>query len=185
MVDLVSYSFIKSLGLEPYIYPSYQHEIPVLEGVRETRPRTYGFFHLRMALVDRFGRSFSCIRPFLAVDRDARDSQVLLGRPTLKDYRINILNSKDLWEFKRNPKVTRISPTKFAREIALSTPYTLAYQVKLYFRPFKASDNDDDMPGIDDPPDVSDTDLVNVPKRLRQRYRDFFSLVKAAKPTPY
>ena len=67
-----------------------------------------------MTLIDRFGRSFSYIRPFLAVDQDARDSQVLLGRPTLKDYRINILNSEDLWEFERNPKVTRILPTKFA-----------------------------------------------------------------------
>ena len=41
------------------------------------------------------------------------------------------------------------------------------------------------MPGIDDPPNVTNADLVNVLKRLRQRYRDFFSLVKAAKPTPY
>ena len=41
------------------------------------------------------------------------------------------------------------------------------------------------MPGIDDPPDVSDTDLINVLKRLRKRYRDFFSLVKAAKPAPH
>ena len=41
------------------------------------------------------------------------------------------------------------------------------------------------MPGIDDPPDVTNADLVNVLKRLRKRYRDFFSLVKAAKPAPY
>jgi hypothetical protein len=74
MVDLVSRSFVKSLGLEPCTQPSHQHEVPVLEGVGETRPQTYGFFHLRMTLIDRFGRSFSCIRPFLAVDRDARDS---------------------------------------------------------------------------------------------------------------
>ena len=41
------------------------------------------------------------------------------------------------------------------------------------------------MPGIDDPPNVTNTDLINVLKRLRRRYRDFFSLVKAAKPIPY
>ena len=41
------------------------------------------------------------------------------------------------------------------------------------------------MPEINNPPDVSDTDLINVLKRLRKRYRDFFSLVKAAKPAPY
>jgi len=41
------------------------------------------------------------------------------------------------------------------------------------------------MPKIDDPPNVSNTNLINVPKRLRKRYRDFFSLVKAAKPAPH
>ena len=41
------------------------------------------------------------------------------------------------------------------------------------------------MPKIDDPPNVTNTDLINVPKRLRKRYRDFFSLIKTAKPTPY
>ena len=48
-----------------------------------------------MTLTDRFNRSFDYIRPFLAVDRDARDSQVLLGRPTLKDFRIYIQNGQD------------------------------------------------------------------------------------------
>ena len=49
-----------------------------------------------MTLIDRFSRSFSYIRPFLTINRDVRDSQILLGRPILKDYYINILNSKDL-----------------------------------------------------------------------------------------
>ena len=49
-----------------------------------------------MTLIDRFGRSFSYIRPFLIINRDTRDNQVLLGRPVLKDYHINILNSEDL-----------------------------------------------------------------------------------------
>jgi len=106
MVDLVSVSFIRSLGLEPY--QKHQHIAPRLEGVRETHPKTYGFFHLRMTLIDRFNRSFDCIRPFLAVDRDPRDSQVLLGRPTLKDFDIVIRNSLDSWEFKRIPKVKKI-----------------------------------------------------------------------------
>ena len=41
------------------------------------------------------------------------------------------------------------------------------------------------MPKIDNPPNITNTDLINILKRLRKRYRDFFSLVKAAKPTPY
>ena len=72
MVDLVSVSFVKSLGLKPYI--KHQHIAPILKGVRETYPLTYGFFHLRITLTNRFNRSFDYIRPFLAVDRDACDS---------------------------------------------------------------------------------------------------------------
>ena len=65
---------------------------PRLKGVKETSPKTYSFFHLRMTLIDRFNRSFDYIRPFLAVNRDPRDSQVLLGRPMLKDFGIIIQN---------------------------------------------------------------------------------------------
>ena len=87
----------------------------------------------------------------------------------MKDYRINILNSKDVWEFERNPKVIRISPTKFEREMALSfsSPNALVFQLKLDFQPYEDPNNDEDIPRIDDPPDVSNVDLVNVPKRLR------------------
>ena len=88
IVDLVSISFVKSLGLEPC--RKYQYIALRLEGVGETYPKTYGFFHLRITLIDCFNRSFDYIRPFLAVDRDAQDSQVLLGRPTLKDFGIII-----------------------------------------------------------------------------------------------
>ena len=106
MVDLVSVSFVKSLGLKPYM--KHQHVAPILEGVGETYPLTYGFFHLRITLTNCFNHSFDYICPFLAVDRDARDSQVLLGRPTLKDFDIVIRNGLDSWEFKRIPKVKKI-----------------------------------------------------------------------------
>ena len=88
MVDLVSISFVKSLGLEPC--RKHQHIAPRLEGVRETHPKTYGFFHLKITLIDRFNRFFDYIRPFLTIDRDPRDSQILLGKPTLKDSDIII-----------------------------------------------------------------------------------------------
>ena len=73
-----------------------------------------------------------------------------------------------MWEFKRNPKVTRISPTKFEREIALSfsLPNALVFQLKLDFRPYEDPNNDEDIPRINDPPNVSNVDLVNVLKRL-------------------
>jgi hypothetical protein len=109
MVDLVSISFAKSLGLSPCTKRKHQHTIPNLEGVGETHPQTYGFFQ--------FNRSLHIRRPFLAVDRNARDSQILLGRPALKDFKINICNGNDSWEFQRQPKVTVVSPKEFAREL--------------------------------------------------------------------
>ena len=66
MVDLVSVSFVKSLGLKPYI--KHQYVAPILEGVRETYPLTYSFFYLRITLTNCFNRSFDYIYPFLAID---------------------------------------------------------------------------------------------------------------------
>ena len=123
MVDLVSISFVRSLGLSPCTRKSHQHIIPILEGVGQTSPRTHGFFHLKLTIIDCFNRSFTFIRPFLAVDRDAKDSQVLLGRPALKDFKINICNSDNSWEFEfeRKPKVTKISLHQFAQELTSRT----------------------------------------------------------------
>ena len=121
MVDLVSISFIKSLGLSRCTKVKHRHTEPVLEGVGQTHPRTYGFFHLRLRITDRWNRSLEFKRPFLAVDRNSGDSPVLLGRPTLKDFKINICNGIDSWEFEQRPKVTKVSPVKFAREISSTT----------------------------------------------------------------
>jgi hypothetical protein len=56
IVDLVSISFVKSLGLSPYTKLKYQHTLPVLEGVSEMCPKTYSFFHLKLTITDCFNR---------------------------------------------------------------------------------------------------------------------------------
>ena len=58
--------------------------------------------------------------------------EVLLGRPTLKDFKINICNGIDSWEFERKTKVTQVSPRKFVQEIS-STARVFA--VRIAFRP--------------------------------------------------
>ena len=178
MVNLVSVSFIRSLGLEPC--QKHQHIAPRLKGVRETHPKTYGFFHLRITLIDRFNRSFDCICPFLAVDRDTRDSQVLLGCPALKDFSIIIRNDEDSWEFKRIPKVKKISVAQFERE--LSEAKATAFQVRIKFKPYE---EEEEEPWDSDARADEVIDLLKVPKRLRIRYRDFFSAAKAARPVSY
>ena len=119
MVDLVSISFVKSFGLTPCTKLKHQHVVPTIEGIGETRPQTYGFYHLRLSLTDRYNRVFDTIRPFLAVDRNPRDSQVLLGRPALKDFKINICNGEDAWNFKFecHSKVVMMTPQQFAKKL--------------------------------------------------------------------
>ena len=121
-----------------------------------------------MTLTDRFNRSFDCIRPFLAVNRDPRDSQVLLGRLALKDFDIVIRNGLDSWEFKRIPKVKKISVAQFQRELLKAK--ATAFQVKIDFKPY----NDDYEEEPWDNEADENIDLSKVPRRLRQRYRDFF-----------
>ena len=123
MVDLISRSFVKSLGLSPYTSLKYQYEVPIIKGVGQTSPKTYSFFHLKVEITNRYNYTFSFVRPFLAIDRSHLDSQVLLGRLALKDFRIILYNSNALFEFKRNPKVTKITPYRFAYEFARHASY--------------------------------------------------------------
>src|SRR5437667_11045384 len=178
MVDLVSISLVKSFGLKPCACIKHQHVVPQLEGVGQTSPKTYGFYHLKALITDRFNRSFSFVRPFLAVDRGPRDSQVLLGRPALKDFKINILNSDDSFEFERNPKVTKISPHRFAREFA---HHVSCFQVKLTFKPDidEPDDEDDEISSQTTRKPTATYDLSHIPLHLRQKFRDFFDTVKA------
>lgn len=177
MVDLVSISLVKSLGLSPCTKSKHQHITPTLEGVGETRPKTYGFYHLKLRITDRWNQSLEFIRPFLAVDHNAQDSQVLLGRPTLKDFKINICNGIDSWEFERKTKVTQVSSRKFVQEIS---PTARVFAVHIAFRP---CEDDDADPWEDE--SNSPTNLSNVPKRLRQRFHDFFDTRNADQLAPH
>jgi hypothetical protein len=179
MVDLVSISLVKSLGISPCTKTTHQHVEPSLEGVGQTRPKTYGFYHLRVRITDRWNCPLEFIRPFLAVDRDARDSQLLLGRPSLKDFRISVLNGQDAWEFEKKPKVTKISSHQFHKEIQALPTTQRVFSVCPTFVPpeksFGRQPKDENEP-LDDSYDdeTEDIDLSNVPKRLRHRFRDFF-----------
>jgi hypothetical protein len=117
MIDLVSISFVKSLGLSPCDKKKHQYKEPMVEGIGRMKAKTYGFFHLRLCITDQWNQSIRFIRPFLAVDRSSRNSQVLLGRPALKDLRVNIDNVNDCWEIKNLPRVKPVSPSRFDREV--------------------------------------------------------------------
>ena len=109
MLDLVSISL--AFGITPCDKKKYRHEELMVEGIGRKKAKTYDFYHLKLCMTDRWNHSVQCIRPFLAVDRSPRDSQVLLGRPVLKNLKISIDNSNNSWEVKNSPCVKKVSST--------------------------------------------------------------------------
>ena len=102
------------------------------------------------------------------------NSKILLNRPALKDFKINICNDDDLWEFEYKPKMMEITPLQLAREIILKTQM---FEIHTIFQPelddnsWKSSSNNPE-------------NLSGVPKQLLQKYCDFFNMIKAVHP-PY
>ena len=132
MIDLISISFVKSLGLSPCNKEKHQHKELAVEGIGRMEAKTHGFYHLKLYMTDRWNRSIQFIRPFLAVDRSPRDSQILLGRPTLKEFRISINNLTDSWEIENLPRVTKVSSSRFDREILDGAQ---VFEVQVVYKP--------------------------------------------------
>ena len=80
-------------------------------------PKTHGFYYLKLCMIDKWNRPVQFIRPFLAVDCSPQDSQILLGRPALKDLKISIDNSSDSWEVRNLPHVKKVSSMQFDCDI--------------------------------------------------------------------
>ena len=88
----------------------------------------------------------------------------------MKDFDIVIRNGLDSWEFKRIPKVKKISVAQFQHELLKAK--ATAFQVKIDFKPYNDNDKHEEEPWDNEADE--NIDLSKVPRRLRQRYRDFF-----------
>ena len=73
----------------------HQHVVPDLEDVSEISSTIYEIYHLRLCIVDCWNHLLEFIQSFVAVDHNAQDSQILLDRSVLKDFKINICNNID------------------------------------------------------------------------------------------
>ena len=58
MIDFISLSLVKSLGLTPYIKANHHYIKLTLEGINKTISKTYGFYHLKLRITDRWNYSF-------------------------------------------------------------------------------------------------------------------------------
>ena len=67
-MDFVSIGFVRSLGPTPCQKRQHHHHIPTIEAAGRASLTTYGVYHLRCTLTDRWGHQFTFIRPFIAID---------------------------------------------------------------------------------------------------------------------
>jgi hypothetical protein len=85
-VDLVDIKLVRQLGLKP----CRNWNLPILRAINQQNLPTYGAYNLRLELTDAYGVSKTTLRPYLAIDRDPNDSQLLLGMTALNELKVFI-----------------------------------------------------------------------------------------------
>ena len=145
----------------------HHHVEPVVQGVGDIVTPTFGIYHLKVTIKDRYNTPLIFTRPFLAVEHTPTDSQILLGRPSLKEFRINLLNGVDEWEFAKHVSVEGVSPSRFTKEL---TPSSQVMAIHCVFRP--------DAIKIDQACELRN-DSQTIPPFLEKDFADCFDLDKA------
>ena len=84
--DLVDIKLVRQLRLKP----CRNTNLPILRAVNQQNLRTYGAYNLWIELTDSYGVRQTTLRPYLAIDRDPGDSQILLGMTALTEQKILI-----------------------------------------------------------------------------------------------
>jgi reverse transcriptase-like protein len=203
-MDFVSIEFVRSQGLKPCNRKNHSHKIPSIEAAGCLAIKTYGVYHLHCTITDRWGRQFSFARPFIAMDRDPKDTPILLGRPALQEFRIILINSTMDWEFERKKKVTEYSTKRFKRMLqkpvqlyeiraCLALPdlpsesppqntwkqcLARIQQLKKIANPYRPSGPTTNISDEEDD-DTCPPDKSHIPTWLRNKYADVFDDEKA------
>jgi hypothetical protein len=93
--DLVDIKLVRQLGLKQ----CRNKDLPILRAVNQQDVPTYGVYNLRVSLTDSYGLERTTLRPYIAVDGDPGDSQILLGMPALTDARILLDCEAYTWQY--------------------------------------------------------------------------------------
>ena len=95
-VDLVNIKLVQQLRLKP----CRNRNLPILRAINQQNLHTYGAYNLRLELTDAYGIRRTTLRPYLAIDRDPNDSQVLLGMTALSELKVFIDCENGQWQYK-------------------------------------------------------------------------------------
>ncbi len=101
MINLVFISFIKFLNIFLCMRKKHQHVISDLEDVNEISFITYKIYYLKLYIIDWWNHFFKFIWFFIIIDFNTQNSQILLKKSVLKNFKINICNNINSWEFEQ------------------------------------------------------------------------------------
>ena len=93
----------------------------------------------------------------------------------LKNFKINICNDENLWEFEHKSQITEISSYQFAKKISAITCVFKVHTV--YWSACQPCEDTDLWDNNND--NTASADLINVSEWLSQKYQDFFNIWNA------
>jgi hypothetical protein len=111
-VDLVDVQLVRQLGLKP----CRNKDLPILRAINQQNLHTYRAYNLRLELTDGYGVRRTTLRPYIAIDRDVGDSQILLGMPALNELKILVDCENYQWQYKLEKSDVRIDSYKRFRK---------------------------------------------------------------------
>ncbi len=83
-VDLVDIQLVQQLRLKQ----CQNKNLPILRAVNQQNLPTYRVYNVRLELTDSYRVCQTTLRPYIIVDQDPGDSQILLGMLALTEQRI-------------------------------------------------------------------------------------------------
>ena len=95
MMNLIFISFVKSLDIFLCLQKKHWHIMFNLKDVSEISSTIYKIYHLWLCIVNWWNHLLEFIWSFITVDYNTQDSQILLDRSVLKNFKINICNNVD------------------------------------------------------------------------------------------
>ena len=90
----------------------------------------------------------------------------------LKNFKINICNDVDSWEFEQKSHVTEISAHYFVKKLV-----SITYIFEIWTAYRSCFDSDDETDFWKDDCNISDN-FINIFKKLYSKYYDFFNTQK-------
>ena len=117
MIDLVFILFVKFLDISLCMRKKHQHVMSDLKDVSEISFIIYKIYYLRLCIIDYWNHSLKFIWFFIIVDHNIQNSQILLDKSVLKNFKINIYNNIDSWKFEWKFQMTEISLHEFIKKL--------------------------------------------------------------------